>query len=201
MGVRTKAGKKVMGKDLVRVRELYAGWQTEDLMKAITVDKADYELTAINIIKEELQSRNVTTEDLDSFHKNYIREEESLRNGGKLFCLKKRDYFFIGKSSFWCIIGYGFYFGLSIGSGKGKRIELIPFALKSEWLFILEVVFNIATFGIFPLIFFIIYSLKLSPEQRKERRLSLLMPKYIFFIYGVSLFLFFVLVILPRWGF
>jgi hypothetical protein len=34
-----------MGKDLVRVRELYAGWQTEDLTKAITVDKADYELT------------------------------------------------------------------------------------------------------------------------------------------------------------
>jgi len=81
-----------MERDLVRVRELYAGWKTEDLKKAITVDKADYEPGAIDTIKEELQSRNINTEDLDCFHKqvvlNYIREEESLKNEGKLFCPK-----------------------------------------------------------------------------------------------------------------
>ena len=77
-----------MERDLERLRHLYAGWKTEDLKKAITVDKAGYEPWAINIIKEELRSRNVTDDDLDSFHKNYIREEESLRSEGKLFCSK-----------------------------------------------------------------------------------------------------------------
>lgn len=84
-----------MERDLVRLRNLYVGWETEDLKKAITVDKANYEPGAINIIREELQSRNVNTEeldsfaeDIDSFHKNFIREEETLKNKGKLFCPK-----------------------------------------------------------------------------------------------------------------
>lgn len=104
MGVRTKPGKKVMEKDPVRLRELYAGWKMEDLMKAITVDKANYELTAINIIKEELQSRNVTAEDLDSFYKSYT---QSLRSGGKLFCPKCDSLDIKKKRPWWfyCIIG------------------------------------------------------------------------------------------------
>jgi len=80
--------RKNMERDLGRVRELYAGWKTEDLKRAVTLDKAGYEPWAINIIKEELRSRNVNSEDLDSFHKDYIREEESLTNEGKLFCPK-----------------------------------------------------------------------------------------------------------------
>ena len=94
-----------MRKDLARVRKLYAGWKTEDLKKAITVDKADYEPGAIDIIKEELQSRNVNTEDLDSFHKqvvlNYIREEKSLKNEGKLFCPKCHSLNIIKKKWKW----------------------------------------------------------------------------------------------------
>jgi len=97
-----------MERDLVRVRELYAGWETEDLIKAVTFDKADYEPGTIDIIKEELQSRNVNTEDLDSFtedldsfHNNYIREEESLKNEGKLFCPKCHSLNIIKKKWKW----------------------------------------------------------------------------------------------------
>jgi late competence protein required for DNA uptake (superfamily II DNA/RNA helicase) len=100
-----------MEKDMVKLRNLYADWKTDDLKKAITVDKAGYELWAINIIKEELQSRNVTDDDLDNFHKTYIREEESLKSEGKLFCSKCHSlnirkerpwwsYFIIGVSMF-----------------------------------------------------------------------------------------------------
>jgi DNA-directed RNA polymerase subunit RPC12/RpoP len=94
-----------MEKDPVMLRKLYASWKTEDLKKAIAVDKADYEPGAIDIIKEELQSRNVNTEDLDSFYKqvvlNYIREEESLKNEGKLFCPKCHSLNIIKKKWRW----------------------------------------------------------------------------------------------------
>lgn len=100
-----------MERDPVRLRNIYAGWKTEDLKKAITVDKAGYEPWAINIIKEELRSRNVADDDLDNFYKNYIRQEESLKNAGKLFCpqchslnIKKErpwwSYFIMGLSMF-----------------------------------------------------------------------------------------------------
>ena len=69
-----------------RLRESFRAWTTERLKKAITVDNADYEPEAINIIKEELQLRNVTKKDLDSFLRSYIGEEESLISRGKLFC-------------------------------------------------------------------------------------------------------------------
>ena len=84
--LRSRERRENMGENAIGLRELYGGWKTEDLNKAITVDKANYEPEAINIMKEELQSRNVTTEDLDSFHQSYIHEEESLRSEGKLFC-------------------------------------------------------------------------------------------------------------------
>lgn len=129
-----------------------------------------------------------------------LQSRDIFRFGKLKQAFKKKNYCFIGKWIFWFIVSYGLSSGLGIGSGKEKWIELIPFVetIKSEWLFVLEVIFDIAIFGIFPLVLFIVYSLKLSPEQRKERGLSLFMPKYIFFIYGISLFLFVALVILPR---
>ena len=104
MGVKTK-GRENMERDLLRLRNLYAGWKTEDLKRAMTVDKANYEQGAIDIIKEELRARN---EDLDSFQKDYIckeesfmREEESLKNEGKLFCPKCHSLNIIKKKWKW----------------------------------------------------------------------------------------------------
>jgi hypothetical protein len=180
-------------------------------------ENSDYTEEAIEIARSILDERGLSDPSSEILQqaKNYqsqIKEAQKNKFAGKIQsrdifrfgklkqAFKEKDYCFIGKWLFWFIVGYGLYSGLGIGSGKGKWIELIPFAetIKSEWLFMLEVIFNIFILGIFPVIFFIMYSLKLSPKQRKERGLSLLMPKYIFFIYGISLFLFVVLVILPR---
>ena len=75
-----------MERDPLELRNYYAGWKTEDLEKAMTIDKEGYEPWAINIIKEELQSRNVTDADLDKFHEDYNHQEESLKTENKLFC-------------------------------------------------------------------------------------------------------------------
>jgi hypothetical protein len=193
------------------LKEKYSNMTDDELIKIVYVDTSDYTVKGIQTAKNILEYRGITQpspevleeaknaskqqkETLDVYNRFDIFQSKKISKA-----IKKKDYFYIGTYIFWFIIGYGLYSGLGIGHGKGKWIELIPFVetIKPEWLLILEVVFNIAILGIFPVIFFIIYSLRLSPEQRKERRLSLLMPKYIFFIYGISLFLFLVLVIIP----
>jgi len=193
------------------LEEKYLNMTDDELIKIVYVDTSDYTAKGIRTAKKILESRGVTKPSSEVLENAKIiskqqKENIDIDNYLDIFqskkiskAIKKKDYFYIVTYIFWFIIGYGLYSGLGIGHGKGKWIELIPFVetIKPEWLLILEVVFNIAILGIFPVIFFIIYSLRLSPEQRKERRLSLLMPKYIFFIYGISLFLFLVLVIIP----
>jgi len=197
--------------------EKYSKLSNNELLIMVYFENSDYTEEAIEIARSILDERGLSDPSSEILQqaKNYqsqIKEAQKNKFAGKIQsrdifrfgklkqAFKEKDYCFIGKWLFWFIVGYGLYSGLGIGSGKGKWIELIPFAetIKSEWLFMLEVIFNIFILGIFPVIFFIMYSLKLSPKQRKERGLSLLMPKYIFFIYGISLFLFVVLVILPR---
>lgn len=197
--------------------EKYSKLSDNELLIMVYFENSDYTEEAIEIARSILDERGLSNPSSEILQqaKNYqsqIKEAQKDKFAGKIQsrdifrfgklkqAFKEKDYCFIGKWLFWFIVGYGLYSGLGIGSGKGKWIELIPFAetIKSEWLFVLEVIFNIFILGIFPVIFFIIYSLKLSPKQRKERGLSLFMPKYIFFIYGISLFLFVALVILPR---
>jgi len=180
-------------------------------------ESSDYTEKAIEIAKSILDERglNNPSDDILQQAKAYQSQIKEVQKdkfvediqSGDIFktralkqAFKGKDYCFIGQWLFWFIVGYGFFSGLGIGIGKGKWIDLIPFVepIKSEWLFIIEIVFNIAIFGMFPVIFFIIYSLKLSPEKRKERGLFFLMPKYIFFIYVISLFLFVTIVVLPR---
>ena len=102
-----------MGEKPIRLRELYGGWKTEDLKKAITIDKAEYETETINIINEELQSRNVTKEDLDSFYQSYSHEgeslRESLRSEGKLFCPKCHSLNIRNERPWWTYFMVGLY--------------------------------------------------------------------------------------------
>ena len=192
------------------LKEQYSKLSDNELLVMVYFESSDYTEEAIKIAKSVLSERGLgqPSHGILQQAKNYQIEIKGQKESGRdIFkekklkqAIKKRDYYFIGKWLFWFIAVYGVYSGLGVGSGKGKWIELVPFVetIKSEWLFIIEVILNISILGIFPVIFFIIYSLKLSPEQRKERGLSLFMPKYIFFIYVVSLFLFVALVILPR---
>jgi len=193
------------------LKEKYSNMTDDELIKIVYVDTSDYTVKGIQTAKNILEYRGITQpspevleeaknaskqqkETLDVYNRFDIFQSKKISKA-----IKKKDYFYIGKYIFWFVISYGIFSGLTIGNSMRKWIELIPYleTIKSEWLFILEIVFNIAIFGIFPVIFFIIYSLKLSSSQRKERGLSLFMPKYIFFIYGISLFLFLVFVIIP----
>jgi len=133
-----------MERDPVGLRNLYAGWKTEDLKKAITVDKAGYEPLAMEIIKEELQSRNVTDDDLDNFYENYIRREESLKSEGKLFCPKclslnirierpRWSYFIFGLGMFLLPKYQCYDCGYSFNYKKGKyKIDSTEFSSKEE---------------------------------------------------------------------
>lgn len=199
------------------LEERYSKLNDNELLIMVHFESSNYTEKAIKCAKSILNKRGLSqpSNEILQQAKNYqsqikeaqkdkfaeeIQSRDIFRFGKLKQAFKKKNYCLISKWLFWFIVGCGLYSGLGIGSGKGKWIELIPFVeeIKSEWLFVLEVIFNIAIFGIFPVTFFIVYSLKLSPEQRKERGLSLFMPKYIFFIYGISLFLFVALVILPR---
>ncbi len=102
------------------------------------------------------------------------------------------DYYLIGKWSFWCVVGYGFYRALTGIKGAAASRPLWP-----GWLlFIMDVALHIALFGMIPVILFVIGGLKLPPKQRTERKMMLFMPKPIVFIYTLSLLLLIALVIM-----
>lgn len=75
-----------MEKERERLKDIYGKWRTEDLIKALTVDKANYETIAIEVMTMELQKRNVKNEDINNFQKHYLQEEETLYTSGKLYC-------------------------------------------------------------------------------------------------------------------
>jgi len=75
-----------MGMDEERLKQIYGSWKTEDLMKAVTVDKAKYEPIAINLINMEIQKRNINKKEIAQFEKNLLEKEERLRITGMPFC-------------------------------------------------------------------------------------------------------------------
>ncbi|MFQ3579199.1 MAG: hypothetical protein SNJ71_03540 [Bacteroidales bacterium] len=171
----------------------YSKLSDNELLIMVYFESSNYQEEAIKVAKSILKERGLSqpTSEILQQAKNYqIRTKESLENIMDTFderklkqAIRKKDYYFIGKWLFWIIIGSGIYSGV-LGS-KGNIVSVL-----------LEVIFTIAVFGIIPVIFFFIYSLKLSPEQRKERGLCLFMPKYIFFMYAISLLIFVAFVIL-----
>lgn len=75
-----------MERDLVRVREFYAGWKTEDLRRIVTVDKADYEPWAINII-EGIPIGRITPEKIEMFRSDSKMDESGFHGkNGRMSC-------------------------------------------------------------------------------------------------------------------
>jgi hypothetical protein len=188
------------------LKKQYSELTDNELLCMTYFESSDYTEEAIKAAKVILDERGLSNPSNEILQqaKNYqgqikeAQEEESakaIRSKGIFGFLKlalgirNGNYCYLAKYAFWLVVCYGCYSGLNIGSGEGKLVSLFG-PIKSEFQFVLEVICFIAVFGTFPVIFFIIYSLKLSPEKRKEQGLSLLMPKPIFIIYGVSLFLF-----------
>lgn len=63
-----------MGKQEERLKHSYESWKTEDLMKAVTIDKAQYEPTATDLMIQEIKKRNLGDEDIEKFPETYSRQ-------------------------------------------------------------------------------------------------------------------------------
>ncbi len=179
------------------LRQRYLQLNDYELLSIVFFDHSEYTEEALNIAKvvlaekgldkpsEELlqkvkEYRETPADEFDDFGKGLPKQKE-IRDA-----IKKKDYLFIGKWLFWLVVAQALYSQFN----QVGEINIGSLAL--------EIIFNIALFGIIPVIFFFVYSMRLSKEQRKEKKLSLFMPKYVLFMYVISLLIFFVLVILPR---
>ena len=187
-----------------KLKQQYSKLSDNELLIMVYFESSDYTSEAIEVAKLILNERGLShpsSKILQQVKNSQIQTKELRERDEDIFgdkklkqVIKKRDYYFISKWLFLCTIGYGIYSALF-----GIKEVALKRPLWPAWmLFLIEIVFTIVIFGIIPVIFFCIYSLKLSPKQRKEKGLTLLMPKYVLFIYGISLLLFAVLVILPR---
>ncbi len=75
-----------MGIDEERLKKIYERWKTEDLIKAITVDKTKYEPFAIDLMSREIQKRNVKKEEIAEFEETFLGKQERLSVAGSPFC-------------------------------------------------------------------------------------------------------------------
>jgi Zn-dependent protease with chaperone function len=67
-----------MGKREERLKELkdlYRCWETEDLMKTVTIDKAQYEPIAFDLMIQEINTRNLGGEDIKKFPETFSRQK------------------------------------------------------------------------------------------------------------------------------
>ena len=193
------------------LRERYSKLSDRELLMMVYFKSSDYTNEAIEYASSVLSERGLShppDEILQQAKDYYDHKKESAMNYEDVFkekklkkAIKKRDYFFIGKWLFWFFVIQGFYTAFRGGVEKGW-VALLPIyeveLISEKWLFVMGVAFNFAIFGIIPVAFFLIHSFKLSSEQRKEKGLSLFMPKYVLFIYCIALFLFVALIIIPR---
>jgi hypothetical protein len=77
-----------MGNDSEMLRAIYSKWTDEDLIKALAIDKDNYEPNAIEMMNNEVQKRKIKVEDINNFQKDYMKEEEVLVSSGQLYCPK-----------------------------------------------------------------------------------------------------------------
>jgi len=184
------------------LKKQYSELNDYELINIVYFESSEYTEEAIKVAKSTLEERGLRqpTDEILQKAKEYCNTPADDFDGlGKKLnpyewrkikkAVKKRDYLFVGKWLFWSVLVGGIFHAIK-GWDSFRREWLPPWML-----FLLEIFFTIAIIGIIPVIFFFIYSFKLTKEQRKEKGLILFMPKYVFFIYGFSLFIFIVFVL------
>ncbi len=183
------------------LKEKYSEFNDYELINIVYFESSEYREEAIKVAKSVLEERGLSqpTDEILQRAKEYRKAPASdfdedllgkdvFKKGSLKRAVKKRDYFFIGKWLFWVVIANGFYTAFRINSSfeiSSQRSGLPIWILQ-----IFEIISTIAIFGLIPVIFFVVYSLRLSKEQRAEKRLTLLMPMYVLIIYGISLLIF-----------
>ena len=75
-----------MGIDEDRLRQIYENWKTEDLIKAVTINKANYEPHAIDLMNREIQKRKVKKDEIIKFEESLLERKKWLSATGTLFC-------------------------------------------------------------------------------------------------------------------
>jgi hypothetical protein len=80
--------KKGVRMESERLESIYEKWETKDLIKAVTVDKEDFEPFALTLIQNELVRRNIKDKDTELFQKHFLEETEKLLEIGEPFCPK-----------------------------------------------------------------------------------------------------------------
>ena len=75
-----------MGMNEERLKQIYQKWRTEDLIKAVTVDKANYEPFAIDLMNMEIQKRRVSKEEIANVGKELLEHEAIFSTAGIPFC-------------------------------------------------------------------------------------------------------------------
>ena len=75
-----------METDEERLKRIYENWKTEDLLRAATVNRLNYESLALDMINLELQKRKVTNADKENFQNYILEKEERLLATGTPFC-------------------------------------------------------------------------------------------------------------------
>jgi hypothetical protein len=97
--------------DIKELRKYYGNWETNDLLKAVTIDKADYKYWAIEIINEELQRRGINDKAKEEFQKDWAG---SLSTSMGSPCCPKCHSFNVTDRSLWApFVGF-IIFGLLI---------------------------------------------------------------------------------------
>jgi hypothetical protein len=120
-----------MTKEAEDLNAIYAKWETEDLVRALTIDKESYKPIAIELIKIEIQKRDINNEEIKRFQENYSEEKETVISSIKHHFSK----YYLSKSFF-----FGSYTAaiavtlpLSIGpliAGKGNiEKEYLPLSI------------------------------------------------------------------------
>lgn len=74
--------------DKEKVQQIYEKWSTKELIKAVTVDKDNYDPVALDIMNRELKKRDIDNRSKDEFQKTHLQEKQAVLNSGKLFCPK-----------------------------------------------------------------------------------------------------------------
>ena len=57
--------------NIEELKKYYGNWETKDLLRAVTIDKADYKPKAIEIMNEELQRRGINDKKKAEFQENW----------------------------------------------------------------------------------------------------------------------------------
>ncbi len=128
-----------MKKETETLKDIYARWKTEDLIKALSIDRGNYEPTAIEIMKMEVHKRDIKDKEISDFQKDYSKEEETLIEGGNLYCPSCHSLDIRKERRLWYlaivpVIGYfllpkyqcvkcGFTFGKTKTVGKPNKME------------------------------------------------------------------------------